>query len=135
MTRRKSAAVVLGGLMVMLSASGCSSGADTRGDSTQCKYTVTRALDYSECASDDDCYSGYCCKLGASGCGHQGTFGGYCMHPTTSAFKAGHGYSCATDQDCIDVAPKLVAQGVLIECHKDNLNNVSNGCSFDCKYR
>jgi hypothetical protein len=122
--------------MMMTSAFGCSSSGDAGEDSeAQCKHTVTRALDYSECASDNDCFSGYCCKPGVFGCGHQGTFAGFCAHPNTSAFNAGHGYSCETNQDCVDIAPHLVAQGVEIACHKDHINNVSNGCSFQCKYR
>jgi len=129
--------LVLGGYVIggITGCSNAAGGDGSGGGSSQCKYTVTRALDFSSCESDNDCFSGYCCKPGVFGCGHQGTFPGYCAHPSTTAFRAGHGYSCETDQDCIDVAPQLVQQHVSIKCYKDNLNDVSNGCSFDCLNR
>jgi hypothetical protein len=128
--------------MVLALMTGCSSGgangAEANGaeaNGGMCQYTVTPHIDFSSCTSDNECFSGYCCISGKLGCGRQGTFPGYCTHPTTSAFNAGHGYSCKTDQDCIDIQPDLVATGVTPKCHYDSINGVSNGCSFDCKYR
>ena len=91
-----------------------------------------RATDFASCTSDDECFSGYCCKRGVYGCGKQGDYPGYCIHPSTTAYKAGHGYSCETTADCEAVAPDFIARGGTARCYKDNLNDVPNGCGFDC---
>ena len=91
-----------------------------------------RATDFASCTSDDECFSGNCCKRGMAGCGKQGDYPGYCVHPNTTAYKSGHGYSCDTDADCAAVAPDFIARGGRAHCYKDNVNDVPNGCGFDC---
>jgi hypothetical protein len=97
-----------------------------------CVQGEAKATDFASCTTDDNCYSGYCCKLGESGCGRQGNDPGYCTHPNTSAIKSGRGYTCHTDDDCAKVAGDFLANGGYAHCIYDAVNAISNGCSFNC---
>jgi hypothetical protein len=125
-------------LIVLAHTAACTAGSPGGDDdnasnaSAQCQMGE-RATDYASCTSDDQCYSGYCCIAGVLGCGRQGNYPGYCTHPNTSAFEAGHGYSCDSDADCAKVVPDdFIQRGGGAHCYKDNVNNVSNGCGFNC---
>jgi hypothetical protein len=89
----------------------------------QCTYKE-KGTEFADCKDDGDCFSGYCHKT----C----TPAPCCQNPNTTAMKAGRGYSCKTDQECAAVASDFISRGGKATCRYDNLNSISNGCSFNC---
>jgi hypothetical protein len=119
-------------------ASGCSGDGNTgtsNGTTTgeQCAHTAVSGHTYmyepgtsmASCATDSDCFSGFCDETGNPG--------PYCHVPQTADLESGRGYKCHSDADCEAVAPQLAARGATIKCHGGD-PDIYDGCEFGCAY-
>jgi hypothetical protein len=109
---------LLFGASAAFAGSGCrdeGGGPGEGGEEFECE-----GVNFSPCETDSDCFSAFCDTSESPP---------YCHVPTHIARDALHGYDCASDDDCADVAQELIEAGGGASCYNDF---IYAGCSFWC---